>query len=190
MAGGSDRRATSRRNIPWLGGGRRNTVPDGSVFISYRRGDSAGHTGRLYDGLSAALGDAAVFMDIDAIDPGVDFAQRIRQALTICRVALVVIGPRWISAAAPDGARRLDDPEDYLRMEIAAALRRDDVVVVPVLVDRSEPHRSGARRRLGRGSARPDGERAGPIARPDGHAHIDGDLAALRHRPHRLCQRS
>ena len=74
-------------------------------------------------------------MDIDAIDPGVDFAQRIRQALTICRVALVVIGPRWISAAAPDGARRLDDPEDYLRMEIAAALRRDDVVVVvPVLV--------------------------------------------------------
>ena len=62
------------------------SIPDGSVFISYRRGDSAGHTGRLYDGLSAAFGDAAIFVDIDAIDPGVDFSRRIREALATCRV--------------------------------------------------------------------------------------------------------
>ena len=117
-----------------FGGGRKQSMPDGSVFISYRRGDSAGHTGRLYDGLSEAFGDTAVFMDIDAIDPGVDFAQRIRDALTACAVVLVVIGPRWIDALGDDGLRRLDDPQDYLRMEIAAALRRDDVLVIPVLV--------------------------------------------------------
>ena len=136
MAGGSNGREmrTPRRGFSWLGGGRGPTTPEGSVFISYRRGDSAGHTGRLYDGLGAAFGDAAIFMDIDAIDPGVDFAQRIREALATCRVVLVVIGPRWIDASGDDGARRLDDPQDYLRMEIAAALQRNSALVIPVLV--------------------------------------------------------
>lgn len=82
MTGGSNGRETRshRRGLPWLGACRTPSAPDGWVFISYRRGDSAGHTGRLYDGLSAAFGDEAIFMDIDTIDPGVAFAQRIREA--------------------------------------------------------------------------------------------------------------
>jgi Tol biopolymer transport system component len=107
--------------------------PPGSVFISYRRGDSAGYAGRLYDRLSSRFGDEQIFMDIDTIEPGVDFVQRITQAMTSCRVVLVIIGPDWLTAADRDGNRRLDDPRDYLRMEITEALTRD-VRVIPVLV--------------------------------------------------------
>jgi hypothetical protein len=103
------------------------------VFISYRRGDSAGYAGRLYDRLSSRFGDEQIFMDIDTIEPGVDFVQRITQAMTSCRVVLVIIGPDWLTAADRDGNRRLDDPRDYLRMEITEALTRD-VRVIPVLV--------------------------------------------------------
>lgn len=131
-------RRTPRWPFPWRRTGRTSPLPDSSVFISYRRGDSAGHTGRLYDSLSATFGHDAVFMDIDAIDPGVNFARRIHEALTACTVVLVVMGPGWSDASSDDGARRLDDPQDYLRMEITAALQRDDVRVIPVLVAKAD----------------------------------------------------
>lgn len=103
------------------------------IFLSYRRDDSAAHAGRLYDGLVARFGARNVFQDVTAIEPGADFVMRLEEALASADAALVLIGPRWLDAAGPDGSRRLDEPDDYVRREVAAALgagRR----VVPVLV--------------------------------------------------------
>ena len=102
------------------------------IFISYRRDDSAGHTGRLYDRLAAHFGDDQVFMDIDQIEPGEDFVQIIEEAVGSCEILIAVIGRRWLTAG-DETSRRLDNPNDFVRLEIAAALERD-VRVIPVLV--------------------------------------------------------
>jgi hypothetical protein len=102
------------------------------LFISYRREETAGHAGRLYDSVSARFGDHNVFMDID-LPPGIDFVDRIRQAVSACHVLLVVVGPRW-ATVEDDGQRRLTDPEDFVRLEVETALGRPDVTVIPVLV--------------------------------------------------------
>ncbi len=102
------------------------------IFICYRREDSSGHAGRLYDRLGARFGDE-VFMDIDAIGPGVDFARVIDETIDTIEAVIVVIGQEWLSSADADGSRRLDDPEDLVRQEISVALARD-VLVIPVLV--------------------------------------------------------
>ncbi|MFL5541280.1 MAG: toll/interleukin-1 receptor domain-containing protein, partial [Longimicrobiaceae bacterium] len=100
------------------------------IFISYRRDDSAGHAGRLYDHLSKRFGTGRVFMDIDAIPPGADFNAEIDRVLRRCAVVLVVIGRRWLESMSQ---RR---QTDYLRAEISAALGRGaSVRVIPVLVD-------------------------------------------------------
>lgn len=105
------------------------------VFVSYRRDDTAGHAGRLYDGLVARLGsEAHVFMDVDDIEPGVDFTEVLHDAVSSCDVMLALIGPRWSVASAIDGSRRLDDPSDYLVNEIGTALERN-VRVIPILID-------------------------------------------------------
>ena len=102
------------------------------IFICYRRDDSSGHAGRLYDRLTAHFGDEQIFMDIDYIEPGEDFVQVIEDAVGSCEILLPVIGRRWLLSA--DGAsRRLDNPLDFVRLEIAAALRRN-IRVIPVLV--------------------------------------------------------
>lgn len=106
-----------------------------SVFISYRRADSVGSTGRLYDLLSRRIGRRRVFRDHDTIAPGDDFEALINEVLAESEIVLVVIGPRWLQAEDQAGARRLDDPEDLVRIEVAAALRADQTRVVPVLVD-------------------------------------------------------
>jgi hypothetical protein len=112
-----------------------------AVFISYRRGDSVGHTGRLRDRLVDALGSEQVFRDLDSIPPGVDFRAALAAALDASDVLLAVIGPRWLSAADEVGQRRIEDPQDLLRIEIATALAREDVRVVPVLVEQATmPH--------------------------------------------------
>ena len=108
--------------------------PPGRVFISYRRQESSGLAGRLYDRLAARFGDDQVFMDVDTIALGVDFAEVITQAVSTCEVLLAVIGPRWLTATDEDGRRRLDDPDDLVRLEIAAALERD-IRVIPILVE-------------------------------------------------------
>ncbi len=108
-------------------------APAGAIFISYRREDSAGHSGRLSDALVARLGPERVFIDIDSVAPGEDFLERIEGTLQEGAALLVVIGRRWIEIEA-GGKRRLDDPEDVVRREIRTALERE-LKVFPVLVD-------------------------------------------------------
>jgi TIR domain len=102
------------------------------MFISYRREDSSGQAGRLYDSLSEHFGSENVFMDLDTIGPGEDFVEVIDDALQNCDCVLVVIGPRWLRAER-EGQRRLDDPADYLRIEVEHSLARA-ARVIPVLV--------------------------------------------------------
>lgn len=104
------------------------------IFLSYRREDSSGHAGRLYDQLSERFGEAQIFRDVDTIEPGLDFAEFIHAKVSECDVLLAVIGRRWINAADAMGHRRLDDPSDWVRTEIASALQRG-IRVIPVLVD-------------------------------------------------------
>jgi outer membrane biosynthesis protein TonB len=104
------------------------------IFISYRREDSAGHAGRLFDRLCAYFGKDSVFMDVEGIEAGVDFVETIEQAVGGCDVLLAVIGRGWLDSKNSQGDRRLDDPQDFIRLETAAALARK-VRVVPVLVE-------------------------------------------------------
>lgn len=103
------------------------------IFISYRRDDSAGYAGRLYDRLAAHFGSDRVFMDVEGIEPGVDFVSAIEDAVASCRVLIVMIGDEWTHAIDAAGRRRLDDPGDFIRIETATALQRG-IRVVPVLV--------------------------------------------------------
>jgi hypothetical protein len=107
------------------------------VFINYRRGDSSGYAGRLYDSLTGRADGWNVFMDIDTIEPGVDFTEVIDKELRDCDVVIVMIGRQWLDAADGKGRRRLDDPDDFVRMEIEAALDRD-IRVIPALVQGAE----------------------------------------------------
>ncbi|HTG74695.1 MAG TPA: TIR domain-containing protein, partial [Terriglobia bacterium] len=105
----------------------------GSIFLSYRREDSEGQAGRLYDDLVAVFGSDSVFMDVAAIEPGRDFRKSIDQSLNSCGVFLSLIGRSWLTAKDTLGQRRLDDPADFVRIETGAALKRD-IPVIPVLV--------------------------------------------------------
>lgn len=104
------------------------------IFISYRREDSSGHAGRLYDAVSGRFGKQRVFMDVTDMEPGMDFAERIRTAVGNCEILLAIVGRDWSDARDDRGDRRLDDERDFVRLEIEAALVRPDVTVVPVLV--------------------------------------------------------
>src|ERR1044071_1152603 len=107
--------------------------PFSGIFVSYRRDDAAGHAGRLVDRLVEHFGQDRIFMDIDAIEPGEDFITVIENAVGSCNILLAVIGRNWNSAS---GSGRLDNPNDFVRLEVATALRRD-IRVVPVLVQRA-----------------------------------------------------
>jgi formylglycine-generating enzyme required for sulfatase activity len=104
------------------------------IFISYRRQDSAGVAGRIYDRLSAHFGDDALFMDMDSIPFGLDFRGHITSAVNQCDVLLAVIGRQW--AGETGTPRRIDDPRDFVRIEIEAALKRG-LPVIPILIDRA-----------------------------------------------------
>ena len=104
-----------------------------NIFVNYRRDDSAGHAGRLFDHLSGRF-PGRVFMDVDTIEPGIDFAEVIEQAVGCCEVLVVVIGREWLDLKDATGRRRLDNPNDFVRMEIGAALERH-IRVIPVLVE-------------------------------------------------------
>jgi len=108
--------------------------PGGRIFISYRRGDASYPAAWLFDQFTARFGSDRVFMDVDSIEPGDDFAEIIADAVGRCAVLLAVIGDRWLAAADESGRRRMDDSGDFLRLEIEAALARG-VRVIPVLVD-------------------------------------------------------
>ncbi len=104
-----------------------------SLFINYRRNDSAGETGRLFDDLTARFSDKSVFMDVAGIEPGRDFRKAIDLSVANCSILLAMIGQEWLDCRDSLGGRRLDDPNDFVRIELACALRRD-IPVVPVLV--------------------------------------------------------
>lgn len=104
------------------------------VFISYRRQDAKWPAGRLKDQLEAHFGSGNVFMDVDTLEPGEDFVEAIEQAVGSCDALVAVIGRDWLTSSDGSGRRRLDDPNDFVRLEIATALRRK-VRVTPVLVD-------------------------------------------------------
>src|SRR5262249_52459051 len=106
----------------------------GGIFVSYRRQETSHLAGRLSDRLADRFGEGQVFMDVDTMGPGVDFAEEISRAVAACKVLLAVIGPNWLTATDERGRRRLDDPDDIVRVEIEAALARG-VLVVPILVE-------------------------------------------------------
>jgi len=108
-------------------------TPARKVFISYRREETAGHAGRLYDAIASRFGDANVFMDVD-LAPGVDFVERVTEAVGACDVLLVVIGPNWAKTTDARGNVRLAGTNDFVRLEVEIALRRPDVAVIPLLV--------------------------------------------------------
>ena len=103
------------------------------IFISYRREDSAPYAGRLYDRLCGRFGADQVFMDVDDIPPGADFAAHIGAKVGSCEAMIVVIGHEWLTARNGDGQLRLSDPQDFVGLEVALALQRDGMVI-PVLV--------------------------------------------------------
>ncbi|HSS20152.1 MAG TPA: toll/interleukin-1 receptor domain-containing protein [Pyrinomonadaceae bacterium] len=109
--------------------------PFSGIFVSYRRDDSAGHAGRLFDKLVTRFGNDRIFMDIDTIEPGEDFVTVIENAVASCDILIAVIGREWVSGGSGVSGR-LDDPNDFVRVEIAAALARD-IRVIPVLVKRA-----------------------------------------------------
>jgi TIR domain len=105
-----------------------------TIFISYRREDSSHFAGRLYDSIREAVPDAGVFMDVTSISFGEDFADVLSDRLKSCEAALVIIGPKWLEPVGDTGKTKLDDQDDYIRLEIETALDRK-IPLIPVLVD-------------------------------------------------------
>lgn len=103
------------------------------ILISYRREDSADATGRIYDRLVQQFGRTAVFKDVDSIPLGINFRKHLDEQVAKCDVFLAVIGPDWMGSKAGEGKSRLDDPRDFVRIEIESALNRQ-IPVIPVLV--------------------------------------------------------
>jgi len=103
------------------------------IFICYRRQDTIAYAGRLYDRLVTHFGLGRVFMDINRLEPGTDFVKGLKQAVASCSVLIAVIGKQWLTAKDERGWSRLDDPEDFVRLEIAAALEHN-LRVIPLLV--------------------------------------------------------
>jgi TIR domain len=122
-APGSDERSGERE---------RPALSRARIFISYRRRETAGHAGRLYDGLVEHFGAERVFMDVK-MEPGVDFAETIQEAVGSCGALVALIGEEWLTVTDAQGNRRIDDPADVHRLEIEAALDRG-VRLIPVLV--------------------------------------------------------
>jgi hypothetical protein len=104
------------------------------VFLSYRREDSAGYAGRVQDRLAQEFGRDLLFMDVDTVPLGVNFVTVLHNEVAKCEVLLAVIGPHWLDARDDAGNRRLDDPHDFVRIEIGAALQRN-IPVIPILLD-------------------------------------------------------
>lgn len=106
----------------------------GRIFISYRRQDSAYPAGWLYDRLAERFGPEQIFKDVDSIELGDDFVETITNAVGSCDILLALIGKEWLDAADSEGSRRLNDPDDFVRLEIEAALSRK-VLLIPILVE-------------------------------------------------------
>jgi TIR domain/Domain of unknown function (DUF4062) len=108
-------------------------IPPSRIFISYRRGDSTIYARTLYDRLVAHFGEERVFMDIDTIEPGDDFVDVITQAVSSCAILIALIGKGWVNAVDEAGQRRLDNPDDFVNLEVTTALG-GGIRVIPVLI--------------------------------------------------------
>jgi len=109
----------------------------GKIFINYRRDDDPGSTGRLFDKLELHFPRDRLFFDVDSIPPGVDFVKYLDEQVGQCDVLLAVVGKTWLDAADDGGARRLESPDDFVRIEIESALKRG-IRVIPVLMNQAE----------------------------------------------------
>jgi ABC-type amino acid transport substrate-binding protein len=116
-------------------------VVPGRIFISYRREDSAYPAGWLFDRLAVHFRGGQVFKDVDSIELGDDFVEVITRAVASCDVLLALIGPEWLTITDESGRRRLDSPDDFVRLEIEAALTRN-VRVIPILIDEASMPRA------------------------------------------------
>jgi hypothetical protein len=115
-------------------------VMAGKIFINYRRDDDPGNTGRLFDRLLQTFQPQQLFMDVDNIAPGFDFVKVLEEQVAECDVMISVIGKAWLDARDEAGVRRLDIPNDFVRIEIESALKQGKLVI-PVLVGKAEmPH--------------------------------------------------
>src|SRR6188508_503305 len=108
-------------------------IPSHAIFICYRRQDSADSVDRMCDRFVEVFGAEAVYRDSMSVPPGVDFTVHIGRAIANAVVVLVVVGPSWVDASE-GGRRRLDDPADHVRLEIEAALKIPNLVVIPVFI--------------------------------------------------------
>ena len=113
-----------------------------TVFISYRRDDSAYVASMIRERLVEEFGAPSVFMDIDNIPLGVDFKSHIVEAVSKCDILLAIIGDHWLGPLPPTAARRIDDPNDFVRLEVETALARN-ISVVPVLIGKADMPKSG-----------------------------------------------
>ncbi|WP_419907813.1 TIR domain-containing protein [Hoeflea sp.] len=106
------------------------------IFISYRRDDEAGTAGRIYDFLirDGGVSKSDIFKDVDNLVPGMNFVQVLEDRLKHCQIFIAIIGRQWLTATDGSGRRRLDNPHDYVRLEVASALQRE-VPLIPILVD-------------------------------------------------------
>lgn len=104
------------------------------IFINYRRDDVPGVAGRLYDHLAQKFPPRQLFIDVDAIKPGLDFVEQIDTQIAQCHVVLAVIGTHWLADKDQEGRKRLDDANDFVRLELASALKRN-IPLIPILVD-------------------------------------------------------
>lgn len=108
-----------------------------NIFISYRRDDSAGYSGRLADCLTRVFDDQQVFRDFEDIVPGQNFVESIRRNLSTADVMLVLLGKHWLDAKDGLGNRRLDNSEDFVRLEIETALQRN-IHIIPILLNEAQ----------------------------------------------------
>jgi hypothetical protein len=114
----------------------------GNIFINYRRDESGHVAGRLHDALAPTFGRNKLFMDVDNIPVGRDFEEYLKSQVAACDAMLAVIGPNWLAAKDETGKRRLDNPDDFIVIEIGTALTRN-IPVVPVLVDGARMPKAG-----------------------------------------------
>ena len=108
------------------------------IFINYRRDDTSGYSGRLYDALAARFGDDFVFMDIDALEPGEDFTQVVHRRVGSCDVLIALIGREWLTTSDREGRPRLQKPNDWVRIELQTGLTSARTTVIPALVHDAE----------------------------------------------------
>ena len=109
------------------------------IFINYRRGEDSGFAQALFIRLEQAFPSGSLFMDVDSIAPGVDFVRHLNSQVAQCEVLLALIGRTWLDATGAQGRRRLDDPEDFVRIEIASALKQGKRVIPVLLYDTKMP---------------------------------------------------